>query len=159
VPYDNGTKGNLASLRSLQKPSQGTIGGGIEYAGWSRPHERRVLKSARGRRHAALEAVVRHFMIPAILIGALGLNSPSLARESTLHKSTLDDIKAVCDKVGGKLSQDAHGFGCGTDCHGHPGTDCTLYCKTDEKCVAQTMGGRRATSFENALKAPERHTR
>jgi hypothetical protein len=68
-------------------------------------------------------------------------------------------IKSVCDKVGGKLSQDTQGFGCGTDCHGQPGTDCTLYCKINQKCAAQTMGGRRATNFENALKTPERHTR
>jgi hypothetical protein len=109
-----------------------------------------------------LEAVVRHFIfliLTGVLVGVMGLGGPSLARESTLHKSTLDEIKAVCDKTGGKLSQDARGVGCGTDCHGHPGTDCTLYCKTDEKCVAQTMGGRRATSFDNALKAPERHAR
>src|ERR1041384_1724590 len=83
----------------------------------------------------AWEAVVRHFIIPVILIGAFGLGGPSLARESTLGKGTLEEIKAVCDKVGGKLSQDANGFGCGTDCHGHPGTDCTLYCRTDQKCV------------------------
>ena len=102
---------------------------------------------------------MRHFIIPVILIGAFGLGGPSLARESTLGKGTLEEIKAVCDKVGGKLSQDANGFGCGTDCHGHPGTDCTLYCRTDQKCVAQTMGARRATSFESALKAPERRTR
>jgi hypothetical protein len=102
---------------------------------------------------------VRHFMIPVILIGALALSAASLASETTLGKGTLDQIKSVCDKVGGKLSQDANGVGCGTDCHGHPGTDCTLYCRTDQKCVAQTMGARKATSFENALKAPERRGR
>ena len=105
---------------------------------------------------------MRHFIFLILIgsvIGAVGLGGPGPARESRLGKSTLADIKAVCDKVGGKLSQDARGFGCGTDCHGHPGTDCTLYCKTDEKCVAQTMSSRRATSFENALKAPERHSR
>jgi len=109
-----------------------------------------------------LEAVVRHFIFHILIgatVGVMGLAGPSLAGESTLQKSTLEKIKAVCDQTGGKLSQDAHGFGCGTDCHGHPGTDCTLYCKTDQKCVAQTMGARRPTSFENALKAPERRAR
>jgi hypothetical protein len=100
-----------------------------------------------------------YFIILLILIGALGPGGPSLARETTLHKSTLEEIKSVCDKVGGKLSQDTQGFGCGTDCHGQPGTDCTLYCKINQKCAAQTMGSRRATNFENALKTPERHTR
>jgi hypothetical protein len=109
-----------------------------------------------------LEAVVRHFILFVLVgaaVGVMGLASSSLAGESTLHKSTLEEIKAVCDKVGGKLSQDSKGFGCGTDCNGHPGTDCTLYCKTDQKCVAQTMGGRRPTSFDNALKTPERRAR
>ena len=101
---------------------------------------------------------MRHFIILLILIGALGPGGPLLAAETILYKSTLEEIKSVCDKVGGKLSQDTQGFGCGTDCHGQPGTDCTLYCKTDQKCVAQTMGGRRAANFENALKTPERHT-
>jgi hypothetical protein len=99
---------------------------------------------------------VRHFISSLIVIGILGLGSPLLARESTLANSTLDEIKKVCDKAGGKLSQDTNGFGCGTDCNGHPGTDCTLYCKSGQKCVAQTMGARRATNFDNALKVPER---
>lgn len=109
-----------------------------------------------------MEPVVRHVIRLLILVGAvsvMGLGAASLAREATLGKATLDQIKSVCDKVGGKLSQDANGVGCGTDCHGRPGTDCTLYCKTDQKCVAQTMGAKRATSFENALKAPERRGR
>jgi hypothetical protein len=109
-----------------------------------------------------MRTFITRFILVGALVGAIGLFSglgPSSARESTLQKSKLDEIKAVCDKAGGKLSQDANGFGCGTDCHGHPGTDCTLYCKTDQKCVAQTMGGRRATSFDNALKAPERRAR
>jgi hypothetical protein len=50
---------------------------------------------------------MRYFIILLILIGALGPGGPSLARETTLHKSTLEEIKCVCDKVGGKLSQRA----------------------------------------------------
>ena len=94
-----------------------------------------------------------------LVIGIFGLSGPCLARDIYLRKSTADEIKAACDKAGGKFSQDAHGFGCGTDCHGGAGTDCVVYCKTDEKCVAQVVGGRRPTSLESALQTPQRHAR
>lgn len=100
---------------------------------------------------------MRPFIIPFVLIGVFSLGGPSLARETTLRKSTIEEVKSICAKVGGNLSQDAQGFGCGTDCRGQPGTDCTLYCKIGQKCVAQTIGARRAKNFEDALKIPERH--
>jgi hypothetical protein len=86
-----------------------------------------------------------------VLTVTFGLAGPSLAREVYLHKRTIDEIKSVCDKVGGKFSQDSRGYGCGTDCKGGPGTACIVYCPTDHKCIAQVIGGRHPHSVQNAL--------
>jgi len=79
-----------------------------------------------------------------------------LASDVHLAKQTAEEIKSVCDKAGGKFSQDANGYGCGTDCHGGPGTDCVVFCKTGEKCDAQVIGGRRPKNALSALQAPAR---
>jgi hypothetical protein len=104
-----------------------------------------------------LEAAVRIWTAPLILITTLGLSSPSLARDLYLPKHTVDEMKSVCDKLGGKFTQDSSGYECGTDCHGKPGTACTVFCKADKRCVAQVMGGRRPRTVESALQAPARH--
>lgn len=94
-----------------------------------------------------------------ILIGTLGLSGPALASDVNLPKQTPEQMKAVCDKVGGKFSQDTSGYECGTDCHGKPGTDCTVFCKPEQKCVAQVVGSRRPRTVESALQAPARGAR
>ena len=104
--------------------------------------------------NVSLEAAVRKFAVPFIL--TLALSGPALARDIYLPKHTVDDLKAVCTKVGGHFSQDSSGYDCGTDCHGKPGTACTVFCKTGEKCVAQVNGGRRPHTAESALLAPKR---
>jgi hypothetical protein len=104
-----------------------------------------------------LEAALRHLTVALVLIGTLGLSGPSLARDLYLGKHTPDELKTVCAKAGGRFSQDSGGYGCGTDCHGSPGTDCTVYCKAGKRCVAQVIGGRRPRQVESALKAPPRH--
>jgi hypothetical protein len=104
-----------------------------------------------------LEAVVRTLIAPFILLGLLGCGGPASANDIHLRKSSADEMKSVCGKVGGNYSQDAHGYGCGTDCKGKPGTDCVVYCKTDDQCTAQVIGARRPTSLESALQAPARH--
>jgi hypothetical protein len=111
-----------------------------------------------------LEAVVRTLIAPFILLASLGiatldLGGPASAGDVHLRKSSAEEMKSVCDKVGGNYSQDAHGYGCGTDCNGKPGTDCVVYCKTDDKCTAQVIGARRPTSLQSALQAPARHAR
>jgi hypothetical protein len=85
---------------------------------------------------------VRNLTVAFILIGAIGLSAgPSLAREITLH-ATAKELKNVCDEAGGKFSQDPSGmYGCGTDCHGGPGTDCTVGCTKDQICTGQLSGG------------------
>ncbi len=100
---------------------------------------------------------MRYLVVPLILIGVLGVSSPSLARDITLRKHTADEIKSACEKAGGKFSQDAKGYGCGTDCHGTRGTDCTVFCPTGERCVVQVIGARRPRHVLDALKIPERH--
>ena len=102
---------------------------------------------------------MRHIISAFVLCAMLGFGGSALAQSITLSKRTIDDVKAVCDKVGGHFTQDSNGFGCGTNCHGGPGTACVVYCRTGEKCVAQTMGGRRARTIESALKKPSRHGR
>ena len=102
---------------------------------------------------------MRHFTALLVLTGALALNGAALATDVTLPKTGADDLKATCEKAGGKFSQDPHGYGCGTDCKGGPGTDCTVFCPTDRKCTAQVIGGRRPHSVAEALKKPERRRR
>jgi hypothetical protein len=91
-----------------------------------------------------------NFIILNVII-ALSIGS-SMASETTMRKSTAEELKSVCDKAGGSFSQDAGGYGCGTNCQGTPGTDCVLACKNSEKgCFAQVPGRARPTSPLNAL--------
>jgi hypothetical protein len=101
---------------------------------------------------------VRYPIALLILIGALGLSGPSLANDITLQKASVEEIKSACAKAGGSFSQDAGGYGCGTDCRGHDGTACIVNCKPDQKCVAQVSGGgRRPHTIAQALEKPGRH--
>ena len=97
---------------------------------------------------------MRSLAIALILIGVLGLNVSSFARDVSIGKHSAEEVKSVCDKVGGKFSQDATGHYCGTNCHGGPGTDCIVGCKTGESCIVQVIGSRRPTTLVNALEAP-----
>jgi hypothetical protein len=102
---------------------------------------------------------VRNLTIALVLIGAFGLSSPALARDIYLKKHTSEELKSICEKVGGRFSQDSGGYGCGTDCRGKPGTACVAYCKPDKRCVVQVIGGRRPKTVESALQVPARHHR
>lgn len=90
-------------------------------------------------------------LVLATVIGSAG---PSAAGDIKLRKYTADEIKTACDKAGGKPSQDASGYGCGTNCHGKPGTDCTVFCKNGEACYAQVIGARRPRDVLGALQTP-----
>jgi hypothetical protein len=100
---------------------------------------------------------VRHLTSLLILTGALALSSAALAGDVTLAKTSADQLKDACAKAGGKFSQDTKGYGCGTDCHGGPSTDCVVYCPVDQKCTAQVIGARRPRSVAEALTKPEPH--
>ncbi len=102
---------------------------------------------------------MRHLTTLLILTGALALSGAALARDLTFPKTNAEQLKSVCDGAGGKFSQDAKGFGCGTDCKGGPGTDCTVYCPLDQKCTAQVIGGRRPRSVAEALTTPGQRRR
>jgi len=99
------------------------------------------------------EAAMRNSTISAILAVIFGFSvGSSIASETTMRKSSAEELKSVCDKAGGSFSQDAGGYGCGTNCQGKPGTDCVLACKNDQKaCFAQVPGRARPTSTLNAL--------
>ncbi len=98
---------------------------------------------------------MRNAILGMVLIGAIGLcTAPCRAADVTLRKISVEEMKSACAKVGGKFSQDAGGYDCGTDCHGAPGTDCIVGCKGDQKCVAQVPGARRPRDIESALRAP-----
>jgi hypothetical protein len=101
-----------------------------------------------------VEGVVRTFIAFLILVAIAGAIGPAGAAETTFRLSTADELKAVCQKVNGKFSQDQSGYGCGTDCHGQPGTACTVFCKTGAKCYAQVDGARRPKDALSALQAP-----
>jgi len=96
---------------------------------------------------------VRNLAVPLALIGALGLSvGPSLAQGVSMHKHSVEELKNVCDKAGGSFSQDAGGYGCGTNCQGKPGTDCVVACiKWSRLHIAQFPGRGRPTSLLNAL--------
>ncbi len=102
---------------------------------------------------------MRHLTATLILIGSLGLGTSALARDIYFAKQTPDEIKAVCEKTGGRFSQDPVGYGCGTNCKGGRGTACTVFCKEGEKCVVQVTGGRRPHTIESALQKPEKRRR
>ena len=96
---------------------------------------------------------MRSVAVPLILSGFLASRSRlTLAMYPSKH--TAEEVKSVCEKVGGRFSQDATGHYCSTDCHGGPGTDCVVGCKTGLPCVAQVIGSRRPTNLANALQAP-----
>jgi len=101
---------------------------------------------------------VRDFIASLIISGVLGFSVPAsvpaLAADVHLPKQTVEEMKSICTKAGGKFSQDANGYECGTDCHGGPGTDCVVFCKTGEKCIAQVIGARRPKNALSALQAP-----
>jgi len=102
---------------------------------------------------------MRNLIAPIVLAGILGLWSPAFANEVSLHKHSLEELKSVCDKVGGSFSQGADVYACGTDCHGKPGTACVVDCKADQTCFAQVIGGRRPTDLTNALQAPPQRSK
>jgi hypothetical protein len=99
---------------------------------------------------------VRHLTSVLILTGIFALNGVATAGEVTLPKTKVEDLKNACTKAGGRFSQDAKGYDCGTDCHGKPSTDCTVHCTADQKCTAQVIGARRPRGVAEALTAPER---
>jgi hypothetical protein len=96
---------------------------------------------------------VRNLTVFLVLIGIFGLGVDlSRASDMAMHKYTAEELKSVCDKAGGRFSQDAGGYGCGTNCQGKPGTDCVIGCKNNDKnCFAQVPGRARPTSPLNAL--------
>ena len=98
---------------------------------------------------------MRHFTALFVLTGVLALSGAALARDVTLPKTSAEGLKSACDKAGGKFSQGAKDYGCGTDCHGGPGTDCTVHCAAEQKCTAQVIGARRPRSVAEALTKPE----
>ncbi len=102
---------------------------------------------------------MRHLTVLLVLTGALALNGAALARDLALPITSADEMKSACAKAGGTFSQDAKSYGCGTNCNGGPGTDCIVNCAADQKCTAQTMGGRRARSLAEALTKPVKHAR
>ncbi|HEY6024778.1 MAG TPA: hypothetical protein VIV34_11470 [Pseudolabrys sp.] len=102
---------------------------------------------------------MRHLISLLILTGALAPGGAAFAGDVNLPKTNADQIKSACTQAGGKFSQDAKGYGCGTDCHGGPSTDCTVYCTIDQKCTAQVIGARRPRSVADALTTPEKHRR
>ena len=97
---------------------------------------------------------MRNLTVPLIVILAIGLSvGSSSAREVALHKHTAEELKSACNKTGGSFSQDPGGmYGCGTDCHGGPGTDCTVGCTKDQTCTGQVPGRGRPTNLLNALR-------
>jgi hypothetical protein len=54
---------------------------------------------------------MRNLIVPLILVGVFGLSvgSALAAQEVSLHKHTAEELKSVCDKAGGRFSQDAGG--------------------------------------------------
>src|SRR3974390_3654400 len=83
-------------------------------------HAKVVLFSSR-EATSSREAAVRIIIARFVLLGAVAISDPALANEVSLHKHSADELKNICQKTGGKFSQDASGYGCGTNCHGGAG--------------------------------------
>jgi hypothetical protein len=106
-----------------------------------------------------LETAVRQLIALLVLTGALAFGSAAQAIDIALHKHTPEDVKAACTKAGGSFSEGSGTYGCGTDCRGAPGTDCTVFCQADQNCFAQVIGARRPHDLAGALQVPARHRR
>ncbi|WP_156380840.1 hypothetical protein [Pseudolabrys sp. Root1462] len=96
--------------------------------------------------------VLSKFTVALTIAGLVAVAAPASARDLSMGKHSADELKATCARIGGSFSQGKERYGCGTDCHGAPGTDCIVSCGADGKCTAQLMGGRRAHTLESALK-------
>ena len=48
---------------------------------------------------------MRSLAVAVILIGIFGLGVSPFARDASIGKRTPEEVKSVCDKVGGKFSQ------------------------------------------------------
>lgn len=98
------------------------------------------------------EANMKFICAALFALALAALAPPSSAAEVNLQKTSADDLKALCQKVGGAYSEDNSGYGCSTDCQGGKGTDCTVYCpSTAKRCTAQVDGARRPKTVEQAL--------
>ena len=103
---------------------------------------------------------LRHLTALLVLSGTLAISAPASARDIHLHiKMSAQALHQTCDQTGGRFSQGPKRYGCGTDCHGHPGTDCIVTCEPGHRCIAQTTGGRRARTVMQALQAPGKYPR
>jgi hypothetical protein len=114
-----------------------------------------LLQCRRGDANRWEFRVVRSITVLALL-AAFAAAAPAHARDMTLPKATADELKAACAKAGGKFSQGGKIYGCGTDCNGKPGTDCTVDCVEGQRCTTQVIGGRRPHSVAEALTKPGR---
>ncbi|HZD90404.1 MAG TPA: hypothetical protein VE224_09920, partial [Pseudolabrys sp.] len=104
---------------------------------------------------------ILRILTAALVLSALAFAyGPSSARDVRLHiKMSPQALQQACTDAGGHFSQGEAIYGCGTDCHGNAGTDCTVTCRPGKLCIAQTMGGRRAHTVAQALKARGRYPR
>lgn len=70
---------------------------------------------------------MRNLVTSLVLVAAFGLSVGSfVASELAMHKYAAEELKRVYEKTGGSFSQDAGGYGYGTNCQGKPGTDCVV---------------------------------
>ncbi len=99
---------------------------------------------------------MRHFIAYLVFACVRAFTGAALGRDITLPKTNAEALKSACDKAGGKFSQDANGYGCGTNCQGGTGTDCVVHCDAGQKCTAQVIGARRPRSIADALSKPTR---
>ncbi len=93
-------------------------------------------------------------------VSVLVVSGPALARDIRLQiRMSMLALWQSCDQAGGRFSGGPQGYGCGTDCRGHPGTGCVVTCAPGQLCVARVKGGRRARTVSEALRAPDRQPR
>ena len=96
---------------------------------------------------------MRTLTVAFILIGAISLGVSSSSAKEIALRATAEELKIACDEVGGSFSQDPNGmYGCGTNCHDGPGTDCTVGCTKDRTCTGQVPGRGSPTNLLNALR-------
>lgn len=67
------------------------------------------------------------------------VSSTAMAKDVDLGKHGADEIKSICDRVGGKFLSDGQTYGCSKACTG--GT-CAVICDKDDGCFGTTPGDR-----------------
>ena len=77
----------------------------------------------------------------ALVLGLV--SSTAMAKDVDLGKHGADEIKSICDRLGGRFVSDGQTYGCSKKC---PGGTCAVICDKDDGCFGTTPENRQQGS-------------